>query len=186
MGGILMNLNVMKINISIKNPLKTWWKMRMWFKRPKISISFFSNPIYNCPYTWLKNISSILDIWASDIMWKDKYNSPRHEANPFIWVCFFRKFGFSINFNIYYRDEFGERQNGSAYYWEYLLNVLEYHKSLDKGYSNWEGESRLYEYRDKDGEIKKSKYNIPVVAMSLNKRGIKQLKKEINERNRKH
>lgn len=184
MDGILMHLIAMRINF--KNPLKTWWKMRMWFKRPKISINFFSNPIHNCPYAWLKNISSILDIQASDIMGKDKYDSPRHELNPFIWVCFFKRFGFSINFNIWYRNEFGERQNGSMYYWEYLLNVLEYHKSLDKGYSNWEGKSELYSHKRTDTGFERANYNIPVVAMSLNKRGIKQLKKEINERNRKH
>lgn len=169
------------VSIFIENPLKTWWKARKYFKRPKCKINFFVDPIYNCPYMSLNNISKILDIEVCDIMWKDKYNSPRHERNPYIWVCFFKKFGFSLNWYIYYRDEFGMKQEGDMYYWEYLLDYLYYRKSL-KSYSVWTSLSLLYkeidEYADEEKEdtYKPITTVIPIVSMSLNKEGIEKLK----------
>ena len=178
-------------NIWIENPLKTWWKARKYFKRPKISFHYFIISKYkNYPYASYKRIGKILDLCIEDVEWKDKYNSPRHERNPLIYIALFRKIGFSIYFNIYYKDEFGETQSGDSYYWEYLIDWLYYNerKTL-KCYSTWIGDSSLYKrvttWGDReDGtndEYKPLKYVIPCVAMSLNKEGIKELKREIND-----
>jgi hypothetical protein len=124
-----------------------------------------------------------------DIGWKDKWNSPRHERNPYIWVCFFRRFGFSINFNVYCRNEFGELESGDTYYWEYLLEWLYYkEKKTLRCYSVWQYDSRLYRNRIKYGnaedgsedEYSPFKMIVPCVALSLNKKGIKELKKELS------
>jgi hypothetical protein len=176
------------IGFWIENPLATWWKARKYFKRPKISIHFFSKIRYNCPYINSKYVGKILEISIHDLMWKDKFNSPRHERNPYIWVCFFRKFGFSINFDVYYKDEFGIKQNGDTYYWEYLLEWLYYkEKKTLRCYSAWQYDSKLYRLRNKYGKAEDGsedtfspfKMIIPCVEMSLTKKGSKELKREI-------
>lgn len=165
----------------IENPLYTWKKAKKYFKKPEVSIHFFSNVANNCPYASINCAAKIIDIESTDVLWKDKYKSPRHERSPYIWVCFFKKFGFSINWNIYYYDEFGIKQNGDIYYWEYLLDYLYYHKDL-KNYPIWCSLSQIYKKIVKYGETEEEdKYCsidnvVPVVAMSLNKKGIKELK----------
>lgn len=171
------------VNICIENPLKTWKQAKEYFVKPKSKIHFFKNPIYNCPYMNLKRIARIIDIYSSDVMWKEKYCTPRHERSPFVWVCFFRKFGFSINWNVYYRDEFNQIQKGDVYYWEYLLDYLYFNKSLT-AISTWIGISMLYSKTDYgDTEEKDVKIPldtvIPVIAISLNKKGIEKLKEEL-------
>ena len=169
------------VSVHLCNPLKTWKKAKKYFKKPKVKISFFSNPVFNCPFIWLENISKILDIESNDVMWKEKYDSPRHERSPYIWVCFFKRFGFSINWHIYYKNEFGEDENGDMFYWEYLLSFTHFNKPLTE-YQYWVGNSKLYEeivcYGDKpEDDVKKPRSMvIPVIAMSLNKNGIKELK----------
>lgn len=165
----------------IENPLHTWKKAKKYFKKPKWGIHFFSDINNNCPHVNVNRIAKIIDIESMDVVWKDKYESPRHERSPYIWVCLFRKFGFHINWSIYYYDEFGVKQNGDMEYWEYLLDYLYYRKNL-KAYSVWVSLSQIYKRVVKYGEIEeKDEYCaidnvIPTVAMSLNKKGIKELK----------
>lgn len=172
------------IDISIENPFRTWWRARKYFKRPKITV----RPFYSSYRAW-KRGGRILEIECWDLVWKDKFNSPRHEINPHVSILLFGKIGFRIDFNVYYIDEFGEKQDGDMIYWEYLLNYLAYDKSL-LGYSAWTKDSDIYEHtvqwgNKEDGTediIKPMPYTLPCVAMSLNKEGIKQLKKELNEK----
>lgn len=176
------------INICIENPLKTWNKAKKYFKRPSFKINFFSNPIFNCPYMSLDRIANFIDIAAFDVRWKDKYDTPRHEISPYIWICFFKKFGFSINWNIHYYDEFGKKQLGDMYYWEYLLDYIYFKKNLAH-LSSWTSVSMLYTKLIKFGKTNdKDVYDsidtvIPIAAMSLNKDGIEELKRIINENN---
>lgn len=170
------------IDISIENPFKTWWKARKYFKRPKIKFNIFF-----ISYKTHKLRGKLLDIDCWDIRWKDKFDSPRHEISPHISVTLFGKFGFNISSHIYYKDEFGEKQNGDMIYWEYLLEWLYYKKTL-RCYSTWTGDSKLYKEKhwgDKDDGSQDTftpyHYVVPCVAMSLNKRGIKELKRELNE-----
>lgn len=116
----------------LQNPLRTWWKAKKYFKRPKIEIHFFKDLHRNCPYARYDYVARILDIQSYDVMWKSKWNSPRHERSPYVWVCFFRKFGFSINFHITYIDYKGKIQDGDSFYWEYLLDFLYFRKDLSK------------------------------------------------------
>ena len=131
------------IDIAIENPFKTWWKARKYFKRPKLKFrAFFTS------YKAYKRGGRLLEIECFDIMWKDKFNSPRHEISPHISVLLFGKLGFRVDAVIYYNDEFGERQNGDMEYWEYLLEWLYYKKERTlRCYSSWTGNSRLYRVR---------------------------------------
>lgn len=172
------------VSICIEDPLKTWKKAKMYFKKPKCKIHFFSNPVFNCPYMDLQRIAKILDISSSDVGWKEKYNSSRHEYNPYIWICLFRKFGFSIHWNVSYYDEFGNTTDGNSYYWEYLLDYLYFRRSL-KDCPTWTTRSNLYKEASWDSkDAMKLDYLdcvVPVVAMSLNKRGIEKLKSLVSK-----
>jgi len=112
------------IEVLVEDPLKEWRKTKGLFVKPKCSFRFFKDIQSNCPYVYIPNVPSLLCIRSCSVGWKDKYNSPRHEEDPYIWVCFFRKFGFSINWYIpgeSYRDYI---------YWEYLLDYLYYRKDI--------------------------------------------------------
>lgn len=162
----------------LENPLKTWKKAKKYFKCPKSKWKIYwinKERIYS-KYPR----SKILDVIFCDLSWKDKYNSPRHEENPYIFICFFKKLAFYKEYYMDYNDEFGEKENGSLEYWEYLLDYLYYSKNL-KNYGGWRRDSKLYFYW-KGKEQKLASFYIPTVAMSLNKEGIKQLKKELNEK----
>lgn len=178
------------INISIENPFKTYQKARKYFKKPKWKWKFsLVTRCSNYPYATYFRLGKILDINTHDIWWKDKWNTPRHERNPLIYICLFRKFAFIACPHIYYYDEFGEKQNGDMEYWEYLLYWLYYKKQKTlRCYSTWEYDSKLYRMRKygeaEDGSedvIKPFKCVTPIVAMSLNREGIKQLKQELSK-----
>lgn len=188
----IYNMNNKWISYYITNPLKSWWKARKYFKRPKISFRIYRVRKYSgYPYASYNWIAKILDIHIHDVSWKDKYDSPRHERNPIVWICLFRFIAFTIHFNIYYYNEFGEKQGGDMYYWEYLLEWLYYRQSLTC-YSTWIGKSGIYKTIDEYGKAndgsedtyKPCQYVVPTVAMSLNKTGIKKLKEELNEQRR--
>ena len=171
------------VHITVENPFKTWWKARKYFKFPKWKFKFHLVKTYaGYPYATWRWLGKILDIDIHDVYWKDKYNTPRHERNPLIYICLFRKFGFTATPRVYYCDEFGKKRNGDMEYWEYLIQYLYYNenKSL-KCYSIWTTDSDLYksydENKDKNVPIKMV---IPVVQMSLNKKGLQQLKKEVS------
>lgn len=177
-------------NIYIENPFKTWWKAKDYFKKPKSVFKFHTVKKYKgYPYIAWKYLGKILDINIHDVWWKDKFNTPRHERNPLIYICLFRKFAFTATPRIWYYDEFGEKQSGDMEYWEYILNWLYYkeEKTL-KCYSIWTRDSELYRKivygeaeNGSEDTFKPLDEAVPVVSMSLNKKGIEQLKKELNE-----
>ena len=172
------------VDIMIENPFKTWWKAREYFKRPKLRFRTFTT-------SWraYKRGGRILEIDCMDVIWKDKFNSPRHEQSPHISILLFNKFGIRVDFHIDYYDEFGEIQNGDMLYWEYLLEWLYYkEKNTLRCYSSWTGNSQLYKTikwgKAEDGsedERIPMTYTLPCVALSLNRRGIKELKRELNK-----
>lgn len=149
------------------NPLRSWWKARKYFRRPQIKVHFFSDYSLNCPFARYDYTAKIFHFMSADVMWKDKWNSPRHERNPLIWCCLFKKFGFSIAFHITYEDELCKERDGSMEYWEYMLDYLHYSKTL-KDPGTWLCESKLHKL---DG--RPYRYVIPTANFSLNKEGKK-------------
>lgn len=171
------------VHININNPFKTWWKARKYFKRPSIKCHFGLLK-YSFPYANRDYIGKIIDISIHDVMWKDKYNSPRHERNPYVWICLFRLFRFEISTRINALTETGKVEDRSTFYWEYLLDYLYYSKSL-KINQCWEYTSKVYTrikyYSNReDGEedqIVPYKMVIQTPLFSLNKRGLKEFNK---------
>lgn len=163
---------------SIENPFKTWWKARKYFKFPNISMRF-SNNKWSFPYASKKWQGRILDIDIHDVYWKDKWDSPRHERNPLIYICLFGKFNIWIVFHKNWINEFGEKCDESTHYWEYMLDYLYYSKSL-KLTSLWTTDSKIAqitEFGNAEDVRKPMKIYIPEHLISLNKRGLKEFKK---------
>lgn len=166
-------LNLELFNIFISNPLETWWKARKYFKMPKPELHFFADTFYNCPFARYDYNGRLLTIWSTDVWWKDKEGYPVHERDPFIYVCFFRKFGFSINFKVSYIYEDGSKRDGGMYYWEYLVDYLYYRKDICK-LDYWSTESKIFKERDyKTNKVYFGKIYIPTHLFSLNKTGMK-------------
>lgn len=110
----------------MENPLRTWWKVRKWFKFPKPSIYFgpiVSGLPYGLPDKWL-------ELYSYDVTWKDKYNSPRFEFTPQINLNLFKKYQLLLTF-----------QTSDDYlYWETILDIIYYNKSLKEAIdiNTWE------------------------------------------------
>lgn len=104
-------------DIYIENPLKTYNKIKKYFKpiKPKFQI-----------YFGLLNSAKIIKLNVFDLMWKDKGNSPRHEFNP--------RLIFSLFNIIHIYIEWIPKQDSMAsmVYWESALNWLYYDKDLTK------------------------------------------------------
>lgn len=105
----------MMFNIYWINPLHTWWKVKKYFKTPKICIYKFNKKRYSKWY--ITTLGKFIDIACSDLQWKDKFNSPRHESNPKIRIVFFRRIGFTVEFT--YGDY-------DTCVWETILDFLYY------------------------------------------------------------
>lgn len=170
------------IAFSIENPLKTWWKARKYFKFPSISVRI-SLDKYHFPYAIKYWQGKIIDINIHDVYWKDKWRGPRHERNPLIYICLFGKLSLWIVFYKSWINEFGEKENCSMHYWEYMLDYLYYSKSLKLG-SIWTTDSKIAKTRiygnAEDGsedKVKPFQIYIPEQLISLNKKGLKEFKK---------
>lgn len=191
-------------------PLRSWWKAKKYFKFPKLQIQpFFALRIsamtetmykigikpniklfgkeylisHSCsaPYANNKLIGKIIDISCSDVMWKDKYNTPRHERDPYFYISFFRLFGVWITFGKKYIDPDCNLKNASMEYWEYMLDYLHYSKSLIIT-DFWEYNSNVYKNRNyENGETKPIRLIVPTPSFSLNKRGRKEFVKIHNK-----
>ena len=110
----------------MENPFKTWWKVRKWFKFPKPSIYFgpiVSGLPYGLPDKWI-------ELYIYDVSWKDKYNSPSLEFTPQINLDLFKKYQLLLTF-----------QTSDDYiYWETILDIIYYNKSLKEAIdtNTWE------------------------------------------------
>ena len=152
-----------------ENPLKTWWKARKYFKFPKVRFSFGGLWLYP---TLNDLCAKILDIWITDVSWKDKYNSPRHIRNPYICITLFRKYCFLIEFGMTYITVDGKEHDCEMEYWEYMLDYVYYSKKLSKP-DLWQTQSIIFT----DTKDKPITIYIPTVAFSLNKQGRKEFRR---------
>lgn len=144
-------------------------------------------------------LGKILDVCSHDLYWKDKYDTPRHERNPIIFISLFRKISLWVTFTNPYIDETCKVEDGSMYYWEYMLNYLYYDKSKSllnslKMSGAWMSNSKLWqrtiEYGNaEDGsEDKKEpiKNVVPTQLFSLNKKGMKEFRRLVEEEQKKN
>lgn len=104
-------------DIYIENPLKTYNKIKKYFKpiKPKFQI-----------YFGLGNAAKIIELNIFDLTWKDKWNSPRHEFNPRL------RFSLFNIIHIYIEWTLKQDSMDDMVYWEIALNWLYYGKDLAK------------------------------------------------------
>lgn len=129
------------------NPFYHWWKVRKYFKRPKVHFSFvkdfwtFGLPIRRDYY------NKIIDIRLYALGWKDKFNEPRHEWDPMICITFFRTWHLLWIFNWVVKEENNSFTRSMAT-WEAILDYSYYDKTISQaiddhvwGYTNKEKEN---------------------------------------------
>lgn len=122
-----------------ENPLKTYNKAKKYFRKIKtrFKINFCKT-----------NRSKIIDFTSFDIIWKDKYDSPRHELNPRIQLSLFNYIHFTLEFILSKYD----LENMVC--WESMLNWLFYNKNLQEsinissGWTQHNSETNKEEYID--------------------------------------
>lgn len=71
------------IYINLSNPFKTMKKLKGVFKPIKCKFSFNWGdwaPVLWCSYP------ATIQINTYDVLWKDKYDTPRYEESPYIWI----------------------------------------------------------------------------------------------------
>lgn len=122
------------------NPLYYWWKSRKVFKRPKAHFHigkiewFFGFP---CRRDYL---NCFIDFRMCGLGWKDKWDSPRHEWDPYIAITFFRKWWLIWIFNWSNKEENSSLRSMAT--WEAMLDYLYYNKSIEECIARhaWKGE----------------------------------------------
>lgn len=118
-----------------ENPLKTYNKIKKYFKPLKVQIQF------NC---YKSSCAKILEFNSFDVLWKDKYGTPRHEQNPRIDIVLFNYFHFRIDFTI------KDNSMSDMVYWEAALGWLYYNLSLSEavneavGWSEYDSVTNKY------------------------------------------
>ena len=124
-------------NIAIKfklyneyhNPFYYWWKVRKIFKRPKCHVSIRKNIWFFGLPCRKEYYNRFLSINISNLGWKSKYNSPRHEWDPYISIVLFRKWQLLILFGYWGKTIDGVKDLAT---WEAMLDYLYYNIPTDK------------------------------------------------------
>ena len=128
------------LHINIINLFRITW----WFKFKEIKEYNKMFPNHKCipkirfgKYGWMfmfpintNKTGKIFDIYGFDLMWKDKYNTPRYENFPYIAITFFKKWQIGISFIIdtsnIPKDKWESTQD---YWWEKYLQKKYYGKT---------------------------------------------------------
>ena len=103
--------------------LKTWWKARKIMKMPKFHWRFRKWPEF---YGYVTPGNPCISFTSRDVMWKDKYDTPRFEFSPVTSIIFFGYWQISVELDI--SGNFDEYE-----YWEQLLWMLYYTPGRDSG-----------------------------------------------------
>lgn len=118
------------IYIFIENPIKTMNKLKGVFKPLKCYFKFKISIFAPYPVLWVSK-PSFIHIIFQDVMWKDKYDTPRYELPPYIWIHIWK-----MNF-IWYWDlpntlEYN-KEDLTEEYWEQALWYLYYTNTISQG-----------------------------------------------------
>lgn len=119
------------------NPYYWWWKVRKFWKMPKIHLAHIGK------ITWrfglpcsIESYNRIFDCAISGLGWKDKYDEPRFEWDPYLCFTFFRKWQiiFVWNYCSYFinaKYEIMEIET-SQHTWESILWMANYNQPTPK------------------------------------------------------
>ena len=128
------------IAINITHPFRTLIKAKKLFKVPKLK--FYFGKIKHFPVYYFR-VGTLFSLGAIDVQWKDKYDTPRHEQNPIIYITFF-------NVGILFEFTWGNCYNDLDY-WEQVIYTIYYCNSdVKKAKQTWPWQ---------DFETKKSSWN---------------------------
>lgn len=115
------------ILISLENPLKTLKKIKKVFKPCKL---IFSCTEHDGNIFWFTTPKPI-QIISRDLIWKDKYSTPRFEGSPYIWIHLFW-----LNLYCYWIPKINEKYYDD--YWEQVLWYIYYNKeNINKAKKTW-------------------------------------------------
>ena len=108
------------IYINLTNPFRTMNKLKGVFKPLKCYFRFGQ------PNKWYSK-PALIHIVSQDVGWKDKYNSPRFEGCPYIWIHIWK-------LNLYWfwglhQFQFSKDED----YWEQALWYLHYYGNTSYG-----------------------------------------------------
>lgn len=84
-----------------------------------------------CPFFYNLHRGKLLSICIQDVQWKDKYDSPRHEVDPFVSIGLFNKFYFNWTWILpaYLRTKTSDEMD----YWEQFLWYKYYYETYSQG-----------------------------------------------------
>ena len=111
------------IYLDIRNPFKTMKKLKGVFKPLKCYFRWNTNEDW-FPMLWCSK-PAYIHIMSVDVGWKDKFDSPRYEYPPAIWI---HLFGLNL---IWYWELPNEKYMDD--YWEQALWYLYYYKNISYG-----------------------------------------------------
>ena len=111
------------IYLSINNPFKNMNKVKGVFIPLKRYFKFSKEDWF--PVLWVSNPSKIQIIFH-DVMWKDKYDTPRYECCPYIWIHLF-------GYNFIWYWTLPEHLKYIEEYWEQALWYLYYYNTYSQG-----------------------------------------------------
>ena len=114
------------IYLNINNPFKTMKKLKDIFKPLKCHFKWNTKDDW-FPLIWCSN-PAYIHIMSVDVGWKDKFNSPRYEYPPAIWIHLFK-----LNL-IWYWELSNEKYMDD--YWEQALWYLYYYGNISYGRLN--------------------------------------------------
>ena len=102
------------------------------------------------PFMYSYHYGKLFSIVIRDVQWKDKYNTPRHEENPFITIGLFNYFFFNWTWKLPKEIEKDWVDNDD--YWEQGLWWLYYcDKNIEKAKETWpwRDENDISTWKDK-------------------------------------
>lgn len=119
------------IYLSLENPLKTMKKLKGVFKPLKLYFRFTKDIYAPYPVLWVSE-PSYIQIMFHDVGWKDKYDTPRFEYHPYIWIHIYKwnfvwYWDFSKSFGLANPKEYIDE------YWEQALWYLYYYNTYSQG-----------------------------------------------------
>ena len=130
-----------------ENPFGTMNKLKGIFKPLKRYFIWGFNihpPIIYC------SKPELIFIRCRDVEWKDKWETPRYEEPPHIWISLF---GFNLFWYWDLPNSYNLKKEGVDDYWEQALWYLYYsnEKDIDKVKSSWPwvGEKEISTWNDK-------------------------------------
>ena len=112
--------------IDISSPKKTLNKLKGVFKPLKCYFKFEKSSYSPHPILWVSK-PSFIHIVSHDVGWKDKYDTPRFENQPYVWIHIYK---WNL---VWYWSLPLHQENEDDQYWEQALWYLYYNKTISQG-----------------------------------------------------